>query len=112
MTFDHPTHELAVEYDGKTLRLRYTPLGHTVTPKYRAECPDLRSLRLFVDVGLIEIYADNGRLCCTKRIDSPAAVTAVRLSSDAHIDAANAWLLRASSAASLLAASMLPRGKQ
>ena len=92
---EHPTHGLAVEYDGRTLRLRYSPPGDAVIPDYRAECRDLRSLRLFIDVGLIELYADDGRLCCTKRIDSPLAIGAVRISPDSCIEAAKIWPIRA-----------------
>ena len=93
---DHPTHELALAYDGHVLRLVYGPPGSRTVPDYRAECPGLASVRLFVDVGLIEIYVDDGRMCCTKRIDSPDHVTTVRLSS-ASSGRGSVWLLDAPS---------------
>ena len=94
LVLDHPTHELMLTYSGETLEFHYEPPGHRVVPSYRAVCPNLRTLRLFVDVGLVEIYADDGRACCTKRIDSAAPVAAVRFTAATPLRSARMWALR------------------
>ena len=68
--------------------------------EHLAETGPLESLRVFVDVGLIEIYADGGRWCGTKRVDSDKPVSAVRLEAAAGaITDARVWQLRPQGAA-------------
>lgn len=93
LTFDHPTHDLALSYDGQTLEFHYEPPGNRCVPRYRADNPGLAAVRVFVDVGLIEVYADGGRTCCTKRIDSSSPVEALSLASGCLIQAAEVWTL-------------------
>ncbi len=95
LTFEHPTHDLALSYDSRTLEFHYEPPGHRAVPQYRAEHPGLATLRVFIDVGLIEIYADGGRACCTKRIDSSLPVGALSLAPGCRIDSAEVWALSA-----------------
>ena len=94
VVLDHPSHEAQVTYDGQTLEFHYDPPGHRAVPSYRASLSDLRTIRIFVDVGLIEIYADGGRACCTKRIDSPLPFTAARLASGSPTITGRVWPLR------------------
>lgn len=94
---DHPTHEAMLSYDGETLELHYEPPGNRSGPSYQAALLDLRELRIFVDVGLIEIYVDGGRACCTKRIDSSLPFTAIRLASGSTTLAAMVWSLQQAS---------------
>lgn len=96
LAFDHPTHEMALTYDGRVLEFHYDPPGLRAVPSYRTAHPGLRDIRIFVDVGLIEIYADGGRTCCTKRVDSSVPVEAVRLASGDLAFAGKMWPLRAS----------------
>ena len=95
LLLDHPDHEMALSYDGTELEFRFEPPGNRIVPRYRAPCPALGAVRVFIDVGLIEIYADEGRACCTKRFDSPLPVRAVRLArgQGGHI-AGHVWTLR------------------
>ena len=75
----HPVFGLELGYDGATLELHFKPPGNRPSPRYFIDDVAPKSLRIFVDVGLIEIYVDDGRWCITKRIDSDEAVTAVAL---------------------------------
>ncbi len=80
LRFDHPTIALALEHDGEALELHHRPADEGRDgPRYRAATPGLSRLRVFVDRGLIEIYADDGRWCCTKRLADWAPVAALRL---------------------------------
>ncbi|WP_058598826.1 GH32 C-terminal domain-containing protein [Aureimonas ureilytica] len=81
LELDHPTHRLALISDGASLELLFEPPGARVVPRYATPVSNLSRLRVFVDVGLVEIYADDGRWCGTKRIDSDEPVRAVRLAS-------------------------------
>lgn len=81
LELDHPTHRLAITSDGSNLELLFEPPGARVVPRYATPASGLSRLRVFVDVGLLEIYADDGRWVGTKRIDSDEPVTAVRLAS-------------------------------
>lgn len=94
ISFDHPTHEMQLTYDGQILAFLFEPPGNRIVPGYRAALPDLSTVQVFVDVGLIEIYADGGRACCTKRFDSPVPVDALWLGEDAEVHSGNVWRLR------------------
>ena len=55
----------------------------------------LSDVRLFVDVGLIEIFADGGRWCGVKRVDSDEPITAARLITEPGVlMTAEVWALR------------------
>lgn len=92
--FTHPTFKLALHYDGSTLELLYEPPGMRVVPRYLARDVSLNNLRIFIDVGLIEIYAQDGRWCATKRFDSDLPVSAVCVSSESELAKADIWQLR------------------
>ena len=92
LALDHRDFPTTVSYDGETVELHY-PTGGLNQPSYRAACPCLSTMRVFVDVGLIEIYIDDGRICCTKRIDSSLPFTGVGLSPGAQIRSAQVWSL-------------------
>ena len=95
LDFAHAEHKLALVHDGTTLELvdDWPVRGRPV--RNLAETGPLSEIRVFVDVGLIEIYADGGRWCGTRRLDSDTPVTAVRLEADAaSITNAQVWQLR------------------
>ncbi|WP_062228157.1 GH32 C-terminal domain-containing protein [Aureimonas frigidaquae] len=79
LDFAHGSHRIALTGDGRSLELCFEPPGARVVPRYATEVTGLTQLRIFVDVGLIEVYAQDGRWCGTKRIDSDEPVSAVRL---------------------------------
>ena len=94
ISFDHPTHEMQLTYDGQILEFVFEPPGNRIVPGYRTALPDLSSIRVFIDVGLIEIYADDGRACCTKRFDSSVPVDALWLGEGAEVRSGKVWRLR------------------
>ena len=89
---DHPDLPTRVSYDGEAIELHY-PGGGAIKPNYLAAYPGLAAIQVFIDVGLVEIYVDGGRACCTKRVDSPLPFTGVRLSEGAKIRLAQVWSL-------------------
>ncbi|ODT13263.1 MAG: hypothetical protein ABS35_38200 [Kaistia sp. SCN 65-12] len=95
LDFDHPDHGISLVYDGATLELQVDPPGSRVVPRYLARTTTLRRVRIFVDVGLIEIYVDDGLHNATKRIDSDLPIGGLRLAADpASIETARLFALR------------------
>jgi len=92
----HSERPLRLVSDGRVLELVYEPRPAAEAPRYRAEDARLSRLTVFVDVGLVEIFVDDGRLCATKRIDSDAPVASLALRARAEdVVSARAWALRA-----------------
>lgn len=90
LAFAHPSIDLALEHDGTALELVHRPrAGDRDGPRYRAATPGLSRLRIFVDRGLIEIYADDGRWCCTKRLADASPVTALAFASGEGVSRAS-----------------------
>ena len=79
LAFRHPDFGLALNYADGKLELGFKAPGSRPSPRYFIEDIAPESLRIFVDVGLIEIYVDDGRWCLTKRIDSDAPIEAIAL---------------------------------
>lgn len=93
LTLEHEDTPMALVHDGRTLEL--TAGRNRQRTPWAAETGPLADIRVFVDVGLIEIYADGGRWCGTRRVDSDRPVSAVRLDADpATITDARVWQLR------------------
>ncbi len=92
----HEDGPVTLIHDGEAIELvgEWSVRGRAV--RNRVETGSLSTVQVFVDVGLIEIYADGGRWCGTKRLDSDKPVTAIRLEADARtITRAEVWHLRA-----------------
>lgn len=95
LTLAHADGDLVLVHDGAGLELLDDRSRRGRPVPNRAETGPLSDVRVFVDVGLVEIYADGGRWCGTYRLDSDAPVTAVRLDADAaSITNAEIWQLR------------------
>mgnify|MGYP000054675421 CR=1 FL=1 len=93
--FVHPTHHLTLVSTGSSLELQFEPPGKRTVPRYAIGGAAIMRLRIFVDIGLVEIYVDDGRWCATKRIDSDDPFAFVRILNGAEtIKAARAWALR------------------
>ncbi len=94
LTLDHPDCPMAIVHDGQTLELEAAWAMHRRVPRrFVVETGALTSLSVFVDVGLVEIYADGGRFVGTKRVPSDAPVSALRLEAGPNTDA-RVWRLR------------------
>lgn len=95
LTLDHQDAPVVLVHDGETLDLvtdGWPMRGRRV--RQMAETGALTNIRVFVDVGLIEIYADGGRWCGTRRLDTDKPVSAVRIESAGAITNAEIWQLR------------------
>lgn len=94
LTFDHPGVTLGLVQDETGLWLRYERQGR-IAPRYIVEGAQVCRVRIFLDYGSIEVFADDGRIAGTKRIDGFEPVRSARLSAapDA-VPHATVWSLR------------------
>ncbi|MBP1856620.1 GH32 C-terminal domain-containing protein [Rhizobium herbae] len=77
--FDHPDVALALCLDAEGLSILYTLADAETVPRYVARGAHPSSLRIFLDAGSIEVFADHGRWAGTKRIEGFEPVRSVRL---------------------------------
>ena len=87
---------LALTYDGADLEFTVAPApARARMSSSKVKGVTLSDVRLFVDVGLIEIFADGGRWCGVKRVDSDEPITAARLVTEPGVlMTAEVWALR------------------
>ncbi|HCL64883.1 MAG TPA: beta-fructofuranosidase [Rhizobium sp.] len=94
LRFDHPGVRLGVVQDETGLWIRHEIEGKT-SPRYIAPGARAKRLRIFLDYGSIEVFADHGRFTGTKRIDGFEPVRSARLvEGTADISYATIWALR------------------
>lgn len=83
--FDHPDADLALRLDAEGLSILYALPGQhaqadgVTEPRYIARGARPVHLRIFLDAGSIEVFADHGRWAGTKRIEGFEPVRSVRL---------------------------------
>ncbi|MDE2384850.1 MAG: glycoside hydrolase family 32 protein [Alphaproteobacteria bacterium] len=96
ITFNHPDGPLHLIFDGSQLEFSVPQAKSRPRNLQQGVATAMpRQLSIYADVGLIEIYADGGRLVGTKRIDSDAAIASLQLSAPAGLVAtAEIWRLR------------------
>jgi beta-fructofuranosidase len=96
--FEHPTLELGLESDGHDLRLHFQPEGKEDVPQYIAVGARLSKIRVFLDVGSIEVFADDGRWTMTKRLPSFEPIRSLNLTAaSTTVKRAHVWRLERSS---------------
>lgn len=94
LELDHPAASIGVVCDGDGLSIRYETAGH-VSPRYIATGAKPSRIRIFLDYGSIEVFADHGRWVGTKRIDGFQPVRSARLrAASSAIAHATVWALR------------------
>lgn len=95
LVLDHPGLRLGARADADGLAIIHEARdGNASSPHYLAAGARVRSLRVFLDRGSIEVFADGGRHAGTKRFADPAPVTAVRLTApEGRVTAARVWRL-------------------
>lgn len=94
LELDHPAVGLGVQLGPEGLVIHYDPPNGKETPRYIAVGAQPSTLRIFLDIGSIEIFADNGRWTGTKRLPGFTGVRSARLSAPAgNIAAATIWQL-------------------
>ncbi|NTE85777.1 GH32 C-terminal domain-containing protein [Agrobacterium rubi] len=95
LELDHPGVKLGVVCDETGLWIRHEDGREGPSPRYIAEGARPFRLRIFLDYGSIEVFADHGRYVGTKRIDSFQPVRAAHLKSiDGAVAHATIWALK------------------
>ncbi|MDK1390166.1 glycoside hydrolase family 32 protein, partial [Sinorhizobium sp. 8-89] len=95
LEFDHPDVELGVRLDPEGLSIVYDVPDGKLLPRYLASGATPSTVRIFLDIGSIEVFADNGRWTGTKRLPGFAGVHSAYLSAPkGHIAAASIWQLK------------------
>ncbi|MCV9965369.1 glycoside hydrolase family 32 protein [Pararhizobium sp. BT-229] len=93
LAFDHPLAALSVVLTKEGLSIGYALPEEEGGPAYIASGARPQHLRIFLDIGSIEVFADGGRWAGTKRIEGFEPVRSARFSSgtgairSAHIHA-------------------------
>ena len=95
LTLSHPTLKLAIAAGADGLAILHEGSnGSPAAPHYLASGAQVRSIRIFLDRGSIEVFADDGRYTGTKRLADAAPVTAIRLEApQGRVTAARVWRL-------------------
>ena len=75
----HPTVSLGVIVDDEGLAICHGDDGAAESPHYIAKGARPKRLRIFLDYGSIEVFADRGRWAGTKRISGFEPVQSARL---------------------------------
>ena len=92
LAIDHPDAELGVRLDAEGLAIIFDAATTKTLPRYIAAGARPSHLRIFLDAGSIEVFADNGRWTGTKRIPGFAAARSATLTGD--VAAAKIWQLK------------------
>lgn len=92
LAFDHPDVTLGVKLDADGLAIVFDAGTGKTPPRYLAASARPSELRIFLDAGSIEVFADNGRWTGTKRIPGFAAARSATLAGG--VSAASIWQLK------------------
>ena len=95
LTLSHPALKLAITASADGLAILHESANSgSPSPHYLAASVQVRSIRVFLDQGSIEVFANDGRYAGTKRLADPAPVTAIRLEApQGRVAAARVWRL-------------------
>ncbi len=94
LQFDHANVDLALVQDEAGLSIRHR-VGDGPSPNFIAPGAKVRRLRIFLDYGSIEVFADHGRFVGTKRIAGFEPVRAARFAAGTeNVAHATVWSLR------------------
>ncbi|WP_034854398.1 beta-fructofuranosidase [Sinorhizobium sojae] len=92
LEFDHPEVELGLRVDEQGLSILYDAPEGKFPPRYIAAGARPSTLRIFLDMGSIEIFADNGRWTGTKRLPGFESIRSARLiARHGNVAAARLW---------------------
>ncbi|YCI06069.1 glycoside hydrolase family 32 protein (plasmid) [Ensifer sp. D2-11] len=95
LEFEHPDVELGVRLDAEGLSILYDVPEGKLLPRYIAAGARPSTLRIFLDIGSIEVFADHGRWTGTKRLPGFASVRSARLTAPgSNVAAASIWQLK------------------
>ncbi|OCJ09399.1 beta-fructofuranosidase [Rhizobium sp. AC44/96] len=95
LRFDHTDIDLALRLDAEGLEILFGERGGKASPRYLAAGARPSTVRVFLDAGSIEVFADNGRWTGTKRLPTFMGVKAAQLSQgNGSIASARVWQLK------------------
>lgn len=92
LAIDHPDATLGVKLDGDGLAIVFDAGTGKTPPRYIASGARPSQVRIFLDAGSIEVFADNGRWTGTKRIPGFSAGRSAKLTGT--VAAAKIWQLK------------------
>jgi len=92
LAFDHPDVKLGVRLDDEGFAIVFDVGTGKTPPRYIAAGATPKELRIFLDAGSIEVFADNGRWTGTKRIPGFSAARSARLTGTVAV--AKIWQLK------------------
>ena len=92
--FDVPGEPVVVVADASSIELVHG--DEAKGPRYRVESIAFDRVRIFIDAGLVEMYVDDGRWCCTKRLANWAPARSVSVAiGHGTLRHGDIWSLRA-----------------
>ncbi|WP_183755948.1 GH32 C-terminal domain-containing protein [Rhizobium sp. BK181] len=95
LSFDHPEIGLGVRLDDEGLAILFDTGTGKPSPRYLAAGARPAQVRIFIDTGSIEVFADNGRWAGTKRIPGVAAVRSATMKAPTGgVTAARVWQIK------------------
>ncbi|PKA44158.1 glycoside hydrolase family 32 protein [Rhizobium sullae] len=95
LELDHPDVELGLRVGQEGLSIIYDIRNGKSPPRYIAAGARPSTLRVFLDVGSIEVFADDGRWTGTKRLPGLGAVRSARLvAPQGNVATARIWQLK------------------
>jgi beta-fructofuranosidase len=94
LDLEHPEATVAVQLNDDGLSIPFSVANAKASPRYIAAGARPSTIRIFLDAGSIEVFADDGRWTGTKRLPSFKGVSSVRLTApDGNVLAAEIWQL-------------------
>ncbi|MBX4958411.1 glycoside hydrolase family 32 protein [Rhizobium lentis] len=94
LAFEHPEAKVEVELNEDGLSIPFSLANAKTSPRYIAAGARPSTVRIFLDAGSIEAFADDGRWTGTKRLPGFNGVNSVRLVAPAgNVLAAEIWQL-------------------
>ncbi|MFS8148862.1 glycoside hydrolase family 32 protein [Rhizobium sp. BR 249] len=94
LPFQHPEAAVEVLLNDEGLSIPFSAANAKTSPRYIAAGARPSAIRIFLDAGSIEVFADDGRWTGTKRLPGFSGVSAVRLiAPEGNVLSAEIWQL-------------------
>ncbi|PCD65781.1 GH32 C-terminal domain-containing protein [Rhizobium phaseoli] len=94
LDLEHPDATIAVQLNDEGLSIPFSVANAKASPRYIAAGARPSTVRIFLDAGSIEVFADDGRWTGTKRLPGFKGVSSARLiAAEGSVMAAEIWQL-------------------
>ncbi|OWV85852.1 beta-fructofuranosidase [Rhizobium sp. N122] len=94
LDLEHPEATVAVQLSDEGLSIPFSVANAKASPRYIAAGARPSAIRIFLDAGSIEVFADDGRWTGTKRLPGFKGVSAARIiAAEGNVLAAEIWQL-------------------